>query len=130
MGIYACQLTACWLDWTRAGVIRPRSGDRLRLAGLLAAGYPPLHANRLLVGRVTPGHGDTPDLGGRRRVESPRLSGCGVPFWGPWPLRYLEGSPAKNVTGLVRERGPERLERRRRGCPRSSSWSARAARTR
>jgi small subunit ribosomal protein S12 len=31
-----------------------------------------------------------------------------------------------NVTGLARERGPERRERRRRGCPRSSSWSARA----
>ena len=23
MGTYACQLTACWLDWARAGVIRP-----------------------------------------------------------------------------------------------------------
>src|SRR2546430_12869445 len=41
---------------------------------------------------------DTPDLGGRRRVENPRLDGCRIPFRGPRPARYLEGSPAMNVT--------------------------------
>jgi len=34
-------------------------------------------------GPLTAGQGDTPDLGGRRRVENPRLGGCRVPFWEP-----------------------------------------------
>jgi len=41
MATYACQLTACQLDWARAEVIRSRSGDRFRVADLLAAGFLP-----------------------------------------------------------------------------------------
>src|SRR5271169_6122054 len=68
---------------------------------------------------------------GSEEGRKPQAKGLLDPVLGVLrPLRYLEGSPAMNVTGLARERGPERLERRRRGCPRSSSWSARAARTR
>src|SRR6266568_6105576 len=40
------------------------------------------------------------------KPQARRLPG---PVWGPRSLSHLEGSPAMNVTGLARERGPERL---------------------
>ncbi|HEY6294393.1 MAG TPA: hypothetical protein VIX15_01930, partial [Streptosporangiaceae bacterium] len=53
-----------------------------------------------------------PDLGGRRRVEKPRLSGPPRSILG-LVSRERTRKLATNMTGLACERGPERLDRRR-----------------
>ena len=82
MGAYACQLTACRLSRTGTVIIRSRDGTG-RVADLLAAGSLPFTQVGSSRAELTPGQGDTPDLGGRRRAENPRLGGYGVPIWGP-----------------------------------------------